>query len=116
MGPARVWLKYENIPGLAMARSFGDFIASKVGVICEPEIISVELNEDEDKFIVLASDGIWEFLDNEYVVNTVAPFYLKNDPEGAADRLIRDATAQWKKEDEVVDDISVILLFLKKSN
>lgn len=24
IGPARVWLRHENIPGLAMARSFGD--------------------------------------------------------------------------------------------
>jgi hypothetical protein len=38
MGPARVWLKHENIPGLAMSRSFGDFVASQVGVIAEPEV------------------------------------------------------------------------------
>lgn len=36
MGPYRVWLKHENIPGLAMTRSFGDVMASKVGVISEP--------------------------------------------------------------------------------
>ena len=35
-GPARVWLKHENIPGLAMARSIGDRIAAQVGVIAEP--------------------------------------------------------------------------------
>lgn len=28
VGPYRVWLQDENIPGLAMARSFGDVIAS----------------------------------------------------------------------------------------
>lgn len=28
IGPPRVWLKYENIPGLAMSRSFGDYVAS----------------------------------------------------------------------------------------
>lgn len=27
LGPSRVWLKNENVPGLAMARSFGDYIA-----------------------------------------------------------------------------------------
>lgn len=27
LGPPRVWLKNENIPGLAMARSFGDSVA-----------------------------------------------------------------------------------------
>lgn len=37
IGPARVWLKDENIPGLAMSRSIGDNVASSVGVIPEPE-------------------------------------------------------------------------------
>ena len=36
IGPLRVWLKNEDIPGLAMTRSFGDEVASRVGVICEP--------------------------------------------------------------------------------
>jgi len=31
-----VWLIDEDIPGLAMSRSFGDQVAASVGVICEP--------------------------------------------------------------------------------
>jgi len=37
IGPARVWLKVENVPGLAMSRSFGDAVAHSVGVIPDPE-------------------------------------------------------------------------------
>ena len=44
MGPHRVWLKTENIPGLAMSRSFGDYVASTVGVIAEPEVINYKLD------------------------------------------------------------------------
>lgn len=36
VGPLRVWLKNEDIPGLAMTRSFGDEVAGRVGVIAEP--------------------------------------------------------------------------------
>ena len=36
LGPYRVWLADEDIPGLAMSRSFGDIVASQAGVICEP--------------------------------------------------------------------------------
>lgn len=36
IGPHRVWLKDEEIPGLAMSRSFGDRVAASVGVIAEP--------------------------------------------------------------------------------
>ena len=38
IGPMRVWLKNEDIPGLAMTRSFGDAIAARVGVNAVPEI------------------------------------------------------------------------------
>ncbi|KAL4481939.1 hypothetical protein ABPG74_008028 [Tetrahymena malaccensis] len=115
LGPSRVWLKSENMPGLAMARSFGDQIAQSVGVISEPEVSSYEIT-DEDKFLVIASDGVWEFLSNEKVVTLVTPYYLKNDPEGACDRLIKESTAMWKKEDDVVDDITAIVVFLNKSS
>ena len=37
IGPARVWLRTENMPGLAMSRSIGDGVCKSVGVICEPE-------------------------------------------------------------------------------
>jgi hypothetical protein len=36
VGPARVWLKNEDSPGLAMSRSIGDYVASQIGVISEP--------------------------------------------------------------------------------
>lgn len=36
IGPYRVWKKGETYPGLAMSRSIGDLVASKIGVICTP--------------------------------------------------------------------------------
>lgn len=64
IGPYRVWLKSQDIPGLAMSRSMGDSVAALVGVTPYPEIREVELVK-EDCFIVLASDGVWEFLSNQ---------------------------------------------------
>jgi len=66
LGPYRVWLKNENIPGLAMSRSLGDLVAASVGVSPEPEVLEFNL-EPDDKFIVIASDGVWEFLNNNAV-------------------------------------------------
>ena len=45
IGPFRVWLQEQNIPGLAMTRSFGDYVASTVGVIDEPEILTHEISK-----------------------------------------------------------------------
>ena len=43
MGPARVWLKNENIPGLAMARSIGDLVAQQAGVISDPGFKNISI-------------------------------------------------------------------------
>ena len=112
IGPARVWLKNDNIPGLAMSRSIGDAVAQSVGVSAEPELYEVDLSED-DKFLVLASDGVWEFISNEEIVNLIIPFWLQNNPDGACEKITKESVAHWKKEDEVIDDITVVVVFLK---
>ena len=109
-GPYRVWQKGEVYPGIAMSRSIGDFIASKLGVIPEPKFLEEKIDKDT-KFIVVASDGIWEFLDNDTVKNMVMPFYEKNDPNGACKELIKKSTEFWNQEDVVVDDITVVVVF-----
>lgn len=65
-GPLRVWLKNEEIPGLAMTRSIGDLVAGSVGVTWKPEIAIYKLCQ-EDRIITIASDGIWEVLENSNV-------------------------------------------------
>ena len=57
-----------------MSRSFGDKIAHSVGVSAEPEVKESILGP-LDKFIVIASDGVWEFLSNEDVAGIVWPYY-----------------------------------------
>jgi serine/threonine protein phosphatase PrpC len=109
-GPFRVWKKGEAYPGIAMSRSIGDYIATSLGVIPVPKFIDEKLDSDS-KFIVVASDGVWEFLDNQKVADMVMPFYKKDDPDGACKALIKESTQWWNQEDVVVDDITVIVVF-----
>ena len=111
VGPERVWKKEEDVPGLAMSRSFGDEVAHTIGVIVNPEIDEYQLL-NEDKFIILASDGIWEFISSEEVVNIVKDFYLENNIEGALTYLYNEASKRWIMEEEIIDDITIILVFL----
>ena len=111
VGPSRVWLKDESVPGLAMSRSLGDKIGAQVGVICEPEIFETTLTPD-DKFLILASDGLWEFLPNDQVVELTVPYWEEGNAQGACDRLISEAVQRWEREDDGVDDITVIVVFL----
>jgi serine/threonine protein phosphatase PrpC len=46
-----------------MSRSFGDLVACRVGVNAVPEVTEIHMSSS-DKIIILASDGVWEFLEN----------------------------------------------------
>lgn len=110
-GPFRVWVNGERHPGLAMSRSIGDEIAESIGVVHNPEIIVKDITEST-KYIVLASDGVWEFLDNDQVMNIINIFFFKNDIKGACEAVMTEATSWWKKEDVGRDDITIIISFL----
>jgi serine/threonine protein phosphatase PrpC len=79
-----------------MSRSIGDTIAHSVGCACEPDITQTILTP-QDKIILLASDGIWEFLTNQQVANIVYPFLSKDAPEAAANALVSAALQQWRR-------------------
>lgn len=107
---------HEQLPGLAMSRSIGDFVAGEVGVIAEPEVLHFDLTH-EHKFLVLASDGIWEFLSNQAVVNIVAQFWESGNIEGACEKAVKEAVMQWRKvkcrqQDDAIDDITIVIAFL----
>mmetsp|Transcript_2397 Transcript_2397/g.8829 ORF Transcript_2397/g.8829 Transcript_2397/m.8829 type:complete len:429 (+) Transcript_2397:148-1434(+) len=107
VGPFRVWLRYAWIPGLAMSRALGDTLAHRVGVSSEPEIRKHELTPD-DRFIILASDGLWEFVSSEEAVMITAAC---NTPEEATMKLVDVAHERWMVEEEgVVDDITVVIV------
>ena len=111
IGPERIWIKNSEIPGLHISRSFGDNLAHGVGVISEPEIKKVEFNGSE-KFILLASDGIWKFIDSDESVEMIKDFYENDmDAIGALNCLVKEAFKRWKDERNVIDDITAILIF-----
>ena len=114
IGPYRVWDKTQDKgPGLAMSRSIGDGQAKNLGVLAEPDIFEYTLNEG-DKFIVCASDGIWEYLSNDNVMNIIKDIYEnEGKAEDACDLLVKKASEEWKKENnKTMDDISCAILFL----
>ena len=111
VGPERVWGPDLEGPGLAMSRSFGDEIGHEIGIVADPEI-SEHFFEKEDKFIVLGSDGIWEFISNEEVVEIVKEYYFDNNIEGAIEHLYNEASNRWIMEEGIIDDITIIIIFL----
>lgn len=46
-------------------------------------------------------------------MDLVTPYYIKNDLEGACDRLLKEAFTRWTaEEDTIIDDITFIIIFL----
>ena len=93
-----------------MSRSFGDEIAHSVGVSDECEVREVEL-KDEDKFFVVGSDGLWEFMTGDEVTLIVKDFYFKDDSKGAVQKLFDESRRRWLREEDICDDITIIVGF-----
>ena len=72
VGPYRIYGRENdaNGQGLTMSRSIGDMDSKKYGVIYDPEIFRYELRPN-DKVVVVGTDGLWEQLTNEEVIEIV---------------------------------------------
>ena len=109
-GPYRVWAFGEDYPGLAMSRSIGDMDAKKIGVIPNPQIVEYNIDYDT-KYMLICSDGVWEFINSEEAMKIGNKFYLRNDANGLCQELYKKSVEFWLKEDIVVDDITAIAVF-----
>ncbi|GJM90877.1 hypothetical protein PR202_ga07198 [Eleusine coracana subsp. coracana] len=66
--PPRLWVQHGMYPGTAFTRSIGDSVAESIGVVADPEIFILDINSSHP-FFVLASDGVFEFLSSQTVVD-----------------------------------------------
>jgi serine/threonine protein phosphatase PrpC len=57
-----------------MSRSIGDQVGKSVGIIAAPELTTYRRQREYDMFVVAASDGVWDVMENEEVVNFVEKY------------------------------------------
>jgi len=106
----RVFVKNMMHPGLAMSRSLSDTVAQTVGVTCEPDVRAWTV-EDNWHFVLLCSDGVWEFISSKEAVDFVGQ-YASNNREAAANALAEEAKTRWEQEEvNSVDDITVMCIW-----
>ena len=110
---ARVWLdKSCTQIGLAMSRSIGDHAVKPVGVVAEPVVTSHVVTKDDD-FMILASDGVWEFITSEEAVKIVGS-HLSMGASKACQALIEAAANKWHEEEgDYRDDITALVIRLQ---
>ncbi|KAG0532904.1 hypothetical protein BDA96_04G145700 [Sorghum bicolor] len=107
---SRLWLPNCNSPGLAMARAFGDFCLKDFGLICVPEVTYRQISK-KDELIILATDGVWDVLTNQEVMDVVASC---SERAAAARSIVDLANQAWrfKYPTSKTDDCATICLFL----
>jgi len=113
----RIYAKNGRYPGLNMSRCLGDLMGhDDCGITCEPEVIELPLTK-EDHFLLLCSDGVWEFMTPQEAVMSVS-LKTPQEAQNAADTLAKEAWDRWIREEggAVVDDITVLLVYLHAVN
>jgi len=118
-------------PGLNMSRAMGDLQGyHDAGISATPDISRWDLSgttngqingvkiihdklDSTDKFMLLGSDGIWEFVSSAAAVEIVNGYPLE-EAQSAAEHLATAAWDKWVDEmnGEVVDDITILVVHL----
>jgi len=90
-GPNRMFLATEDIPGLVVSRTIGDYKAHQAGIISQPEIFEINVHP-EDQTLVIGSEAVFQYLSNEDIAKIVEEFYEANSAEKAANSIVARAT------------------------
>ena len=95
---------------LAVSRGIGD-AHLKQWVVADPDTRTL-LVDPQCEFLVLASDGLWDKVDNQEAIDIARPLCIGNDKASrmaACRRLVETAGSRGS-----TDDISVLIIQLQK--
>jgi protein phosphatase 1L len=99
---------YRVNGNLALSRAIGDR-SERPHVTADPEIIAIPVQE-EDEFIILASDGLWDVLESNEAVDLVQRLIQQGLP--------RDQVATWIVEESIrrgtYDNVTVVIIWLDR--
>jgi len=113
-GQGRVFVAGTDYPGLATARTFGDATAKTAGVIAEPQI-NTATTLGRRQVLIVATDGVWDVISDEYAMEMALCFAGPQDALRASQALVKEARSIWETRegsDEMIDDISALVVFL----
>jgi serine/threonine protein phosphatase PrpC len=103
--------KRVRVPGLNMSRAFGDLHAHYfAGVSSMPDVFHHRVTA-EDKYLVIASDGVWEFVTSQQASHVLSMHSVCSE---AAEKLAELSWTMWRKFDPcTVDDITAMVVDLQ---
>lgn len=102
-----------RIKDLSVSRAFGDLDA-KPYVTHIPDIYKYRLDKD-DKFVILACDGLWDAVNNQDAVNFVLNIYYDKTTNNKLIKKninVAEELARYAIKRGSTDNVSVIIIFL----
>lgn len=104
--PPRIWSPLGDYPGTAFTRSIGDFFAESLGVVAEPEF-TVQTIDKSDKYVLIASDGVFEFLTNQMTADMIRSH---EDLLSVCRAVVEVSYGLWLQYEYRTDDITIVLI------
>lgn len=108
-----------RIPFLNLTRSLGDFWSfnndtKKYTVSPEPDVFDIPMNLALQKFVVIASDGLWNVMTPNEVVRFIHDYQSKEIVSNAnvVNAVIEEALRRWDSKGSLADNITVLVAFL----
>lgn len=116
-GPVRRSTQTESVPFLAISRALGDlwsfdYYRSEFIVSPVPDVRVYKITPGFDKFLIIASDGLWGVMRVEEAVKIVHNFDKDDQFKGGdvSHRLISRALQRWRDRELRADNTSVIVV------
>jgi len=108
-GNHRIYLPGSNFPGLTMSRAFGDTACG--GVLREPEYHKYLMQPNDQWYAIVASDGVWEFMEGEEVCNLTSKKLRLKGPTETLHFLVNASRKRWDYCcGDYCDDITAVLV------
>jgi len=105
----RIYLPGSTFPGLTMSRAFGDTACG--GVSQEPEYQQIFMQPSDEYYAIVASDGIWEFMEPEKVIELSAKKLRLKGPRETLRFLVEASRKRWSYCcGDYCDDITALLI------
>jgi len=107
-GSFRIYMQGSSFPGLTMSRCFGDTACK--GVSQEPVYRQFLMQPADENYLIIASDGVWEFIEPDKAVELVSKKLRLKGPRETLRFLVEASRKRWTQYcGEYCDDITAIL-------
>eukprot|EP00929_Paragymnodinium_shiwhaense_P062416 TRINITY_DN3115_c4_g1_i1.p1 TRINITY_DN3115_c4_g1~~TRINITY_DN3115_c4_g1_i1.p1 ORF type:complete len:2235 (+),score=659.51 TRINITY_DN3115_c4_g1_i1:137-6841(+) len=108
-GAYRIFLPGTNLPGLTMSRAFGDTMLP--GVSREPDYMKFSIGADDEWYAIVASDGIWEFIDGDTAWELTSKKMRLKGAKQTLQHLVSCSRKRWHAVSaDYCDDITAVVV------